>query len=158
MGSLAVGRLAVALYLLGEALGVDDEALMGPAADDVHSVARLHVEHEAPAVYFDELHSHGYLKTGRCCRLVAHIYTRAHGLLPRPVNVGIHGLNAGPFQKTNQETGGEDLWHELKLRRLGVERRYRLRRGDPKPELVLDAGSEERRVGKECRSRWSPYH
>ena len=21
-----------------------------------------------------------------------------------------------------------------------------------------DAGSEERRVGKECRSRWSPYH
>ena len=23
---------------------------------------------------------------------------------------------------------------------------------------VLDARSEERRVGKECRSRWSPYH
>ena len=21
-----------------------------------------------------------------------------------------------------------------------------------------DTGSEERRVGKECRSRWSPYH
>ena len=32
-------------------------------------------------------------------------------------------------------------------------------------DLVIDAGagriayrSEERRVGKECRSRWSPYH
>ena len=27
-------------------------------------------------------------------------------------------------------------------------------------KVVLDAGhrSEERRVGKECRSRWSPYH
>ena|ERR1039457_7306270 len=24
--------------------------------------------------------------------------------------------------------------------------------------LTLDARSEERRVGKECRSRWSPYH
>ena len=26
--------------------------------------------------------------------------------------------------------------------------------------VLLDAGmrSEERRVGKECRSRWSPYH
>ena len=24
--------------------------------------------------------------------------------------------------------------------------------------LVLLARSEERRVGKECRSRWSPYH
>ena len=23
---------------------------------------------------------------------------------------------------------------------------------------VVDARSEERRVGKECRSRWSPYH
>src|SRR2546427_11484924 len=25
-------------------------------------------------------------------------------------------------------------------------------------ELVLPDRSEERRVGKECRSRWSPYH
>ena len=24
--------------------------------------------------------------------------------------------------------------------------------------LAFDARSEERRVGKECRSRWSPYH
>src|SRR6185437_16625894 len=23
---------------------------------------------------------------------------------------------------------------------------------------AIDRGSEERRVGKECRSRWSPYH
>ena len=25
-------------------------------------------------------------------------------------------------------------------------------------EIVADGRSEERRVGKECRSRWSPYH
>ena len=25
-------------------------------------------------------------------------------------------------------------------------------------EYVLSRRSEERRVGKECRSRWSPYH
>ena len=24
--------------------------------------------------------------------------------------------------------------------------------------VAVDGGSEERRVGKECRSRWSPYH
>ena len=24
--------------------------------------------------------------------------------------------------------------------------------------LTIDVRSEERRVGKECRSRWSPYH
>src|SRR2546426_9547380 len=26
------------------------------------------------------------------------------------------------------------------------------------PEMISEARSEERRVGKECRSRWSPYH
>src|SRR5256885_14638695 len=31
----------------------------------------------------------------------------------------------------------------------------RLKWGDP---YVFDTRSEERRVGKECRSRWSPYH
>ena len=24
--------------------------------------------------------------------------------------------------------------------------------------MILESRSEERRVGKECRSRWSPYH
>ena len=28
----------------------------------------------------------------------------------------------------------------------------------PITEIASDARSEERRVGKECRSRWSPYH
>ena len=27
-----------------------------------------------------------------------------------------------------------------------------------KPQLLAIPRSEERRVGKECRSRWSPYH
>ena len=33
--------------------------------------------------------------------------------------------------------------------------------GEPIPQEVIDdilTRSEERRVGKECRSRWSPYH
>ena len=28
----------------------------------------------------------------------------------------------------------------------------------PEEVIILDSRSEERRVGKECRSRWSPYH
>src|SRR3712207_5577723 len=36
-------------------------------------------------------------------------------------------------------------------------RRYLEMRDDETPELVVGR-SEERRVGKECRSRWSPYH
>ena len=31
-------------------------------------------------------------------------------------------------------------------------------RGPRKIQRTPDARSEERRVGKECRSRWSPYH
>ena len=34
----------------------------------------------------------------------------------------------------------------------------RMRRGGQLAALVRDHRSEERRVGKECRSRWSPYH
>src|SRR5256884_9604451 len=48
----------------------------------------------------------------------------------------------------------------------GIDRAFesydRSRRGAGKPLKSLayctDARSEERRVGKECRSRWSPYH
>src|SRR5260370_11192783 len=29
---------------------------------------------------------------------------------------------------------------------------------DPLPKILKELRSEERRVGKECRSRWSPYH
>ena len=28
----------------------------------------------------------------------------------------------------------------------------------PKAKIISHRRSEERRVGKECRSRWSPYH
>ena len=31
-------------------------------------------------------------------------------------------------------------------------------RKQPLPHILVFARSEERRVGKECRSRWSPYH
>ena len=29
---------------------------------------------------------------------------------------------------------------------------------DEKQTIIMTTRSEERRVGKECRSRWSPYH
>src|SRR3712207_9096754 len=40
---------------------------------------------------------------------------------------------------------------------VGGAARRRLHRPDP-PHGLLGRRSEERRVGKECRSRWSPYH
>ena len=41
------------------------------------------------------------------------------------------------------------------LRRSGVEVTIAAVGGE---KIVKSARSEERRVGKECRSRWSPYH
>ena len=36
---------------------------------------------------------------------------------------------------------------------------YKLRKEDLMiSKILVDPRSEERRVGKECRSRWSPYH
>src|SRR5256885_3543536 len=34
----------------------------------------------------------------------------------------------------------------------------RQRTRDPEQRRIVEERSEERRVGKECRSRWSPYH
>src|SRR3989442_6549867 len=43
--------------------------------------------------------------------------------------------------------------------KLGTEPTARGKLGtDPQPGDPKDRRSEERRVGKECRSRWSPYH
>ena len=57
----------------------------------------------------------------------------AAGLLELPIRRGIYAAVAGPSLETPAET------RFLKL-------------------CGADARSEERRVGKECRSRWSPYH
>src|SRR5258708_36406889 len=67
------------------------------------------------------------------------------------------------------ECGITGLSHGLaKIEQVPAERlRQRLRefyyeaeakRGKKRREVDVERRSEERRVGKECRSRWSPYH
>ena len=62
---------------------------------------------------------------------------------------------------------GADFWHTKTVERLGIptlmvsDGPHGLRTQDPEqddPNHSRKARSEERRVGKECRSRWSPYH
>ena len=45
--------------------------------------------------------------------------------------------------------------HGYKIQRIDLEGQPII---DAVAENVGDTRSEERRVGKECRSRWSPYH
>ena len=46
----------------------------------------------------------------------------------------------------------EEVYRELVLRVPDGERSSFIR------DAIMEKRSEERRVGKECRSRWSPYH
>ena len=52
---------------------------------------------------------------------------------------------------------------KIRLTRIGAKKRpsYRIVATDsrrPRDGQYIELRSEERRVGKECRSRWSPYH
>ena len=69
----------------------------------------------------------------------------------------------------NQEKnkGAEyDFYGKLPLQKailLGLQHVFAMFVGNLTPVLIITgacgiARSEERRVGKECRSRWSPYH
>ena len=70
-------------------------------------------------------------------------------------------------QRYAEFLGGETKYtggtvHEVTENSGPIEREfyefYRTQRGEFTPEGATPMRSEERRVGKECRSRWSPYH
>src|SRR5690554_7836129 len=71
-------------------------------------------------------------------------------------------------KKTNLNHGNHSVDHSLYRRVRAVDpivkdatRRFTLagrRRRPPSSGTRISLRSEERRVGKECRSRWSPYH
>ena len=44
------------------------------------------------------------------------------------------------------------------MKSIGVEFVRRFAATNVNKIMTIEARSEERRVGKECRSRWSPYH
>ena len=48
-----------------------------------------------------------------------------------------------------------NLWQAVRAR---LGERGQVAQGGAKAAGVVDYEIEERRVGKECRSRWSPYH
>src|SRR2546422_11759721 len=69
--------------------------------------------------------------------------------------VGLEALSRAAAHATFVERDGRAVAALVEnVRTLGVESRAHIVRGDVERELR----SEERRVGKECRSRWSPYH
>src|SRR5574344_3168159 len=63
-----------------------------------------------------------------------------------------NAFNLCPFDKVKVVIIGQDPYHELGQAH-GLS--FSVNDGVPFPPSLR---SEERRVGKECRSRWSPYH
>src|SRR2546425_11654732 len=69
-------------------------------------------------------------------------------------------LKSAAFRKSGLRIPASPGWPASWLRRLAVIRSQTLlTQGNPGGSArAYDCRSEERRVGKECRSRWSPYH
>ena len=57
-------------------------------------------------------------------------------------------LTEHPSFRLMRQTDVQNVWHMQMPRWLFSDPRY----------ADMSLRSEERRVGKECRSRWSPYH
>src|ERR1041384_3882728 len=75
---------------------------------------------------------------------------------------GVERIRSLELDCVRRPTGGRAVWHARELTYAvaaplaafgGLRQAYGAIHG-----LLAAARSEERRVGKECRSRWSPYH
>ena len=74
-------------------------------------------------------------------------------ILSRPSEQKEHKSMHGLYRSLiNNMVEGVSKGYEIQLELVGVG--YKAEAKDQ----LLDLRSEERRVGKECRSRWSPYH
>src|ERR1044072_3667214 len=81
---------------------------------------------------------------------------------------GMEGDGGSGEDGRDSESGGEDVEEAAEESADGRLKTFTASSGESAGENVKDSGagsdgqkkcrSEERRVGKECRSRWSPYH
>src|SRR2546429_6719074 len=91
----------------------------------------------------------------RCSRdWFRRVLFRSPGRADRPV-VLHHVSGAEPLLARGLEA---DAGHDLHVDALRAREDHREAWGGAAVELTRQVRSEERRVGKECRSRWSPYH
>src|SRR3989454_11609472 len=83
-------------------------------------------------------------------RYSEHFEKDGEALYDRAVGMGLEGIVAKKADAP-YKSGRSDLWQKIRADKTGdfVVVGYTAPKG---------TRSEERRVGKECRSRWSPYH
>ena len=80
---------------------------------------------------------------------------------PRVVYKEVDGVKMEPFEMLTvdvEENHQGPVLEELGRRKGDLQDMQPDGKGRVRLEYRIPARSEERRVGKECRSRWSPYH
>src|SRR2546425_10294582 len=104
-----------------------------------------------------------YTTLFRSDRLEERLGQIAHARRARELVVGSTGRVGAPGAHPRQLLAGEELarmrtWGTHPTRRADYELASPSSMCDLPQTLLEPIRSEERRVGKECRSRWSPYH
>ena len=117
-------------------------------ANKVGAVIIYDAAYEAYISEDNVAHSIYECKGARTCAIELHSFSK---------NAGFTGVRLGYTVVPKDLKCGEVSLHDMWARRHGTK-------FNGAPYIVQRAGeavysrSEERRVGKECRSRWSPYH
>src|SRR2546425_5005993 len=65
----------------------------------------------------------------------------------------IYYISVYDIQRAVEDKATVPIYYESRLVKLQLKEEEK-----PKVDAEFEERSEERRVGKECRSRWSPYH
>ncbi|VTR68642.1 hypothetical protein DESC_720020 [Desulfosarcina cetonica] len=119
---------------------VDDEAFMGSLADQAGIIMSVDGKDQTASVHLHQFHVNPHLEAHRRGGHMTDVDMGSHGLLGGAVKVGAKGLNAGPFEQADHETGGQNDRHHLKLGRFRIERGNGFAFTDPKGELMFDPG------------------
>src|SRR2546430_4951274 len=104
----------------------------------------------------------GAMTSSRCCFFFFQAEDGIRDLTVTGVQTCALPISVGDHASQPPHALPEVVLLDLKLPKLdGLEVLRQLRaheRTKLLPVVILTSRSEERRVGKECRSRWSPYH
>ena len=142
--SLAARRVRSLLTIVGIALGVG--MLSASLATTIG------IDQAVDRTVADIIGDLDPIKAARGGHVLSDELTIHYGMLPR-ANRGIFALNELPDLAGKVQVGLFNIMQEGDVQIKGYPVRLAL-----DVLLCFTARSEERRVGKECRSRWSPYH
>ena len=160
-GPPGLGKTTLA-YIIANELGTNIKTASGPSIEKSGDLAAiLSTLEEGDVLFIDEIH--------RIPRYIEEILYPAMEDFYLDIIVGSDGssrnikINLPHFTLVGATTRAGDLSSPLRDR-FGIISKLNFYTEDELYQIikrtsrVLDTRSEERRVGKECRSRWSPYH